>query len=310
MSCKPLKGVLRGESRLVGKLASSRVLGPSGVYIDGSFQGKANGYYVDNSPALIPDGCYRNGWLVDPYYERIRDAALAEGGGLYLFQLEYGQYAGEQVIWQEMGELTPWVPGLLTPQGKTYDLMDSGEYLGQSVSMRRPVDGVWDGVGTWMDASSMAVGGHLHQSKPSGWFAGIESISSVNNAAIIATGRASSTEDGIEVRNNNAGIAQYFRSGSTPRGSLAAASLGISPGLGEHVVGVSRSDTRRKVIADGSVELDAAAPAHYPDAPADHVLRVGAATYGGQLINARYTYIAIYTREPTPYEISLHKRTP
>lgn len=48
MSCKPLKGVLRSERRLVGKLASSRVLGPDGLYFDGSFEGVATGIYRDN----------------------------------------------------------------------------------------------------------------------------------------------------------------------------------------------------------------------------------------------------------------------
>lgn len=48
MSCKPLKGVLRGESRLAGKLSSSRVLGPDGLYFDGQFSGVATGIYRQN----------------------------------------------------------------------------------------------------------------------------------------------------------------------------------------------------------------------------------------------------------------------
>lgn len=287
--------------------ANKPALVPSGIWNGGVNEGLAQGYYVSNVKAPIPDGCYRGGGLVDPYYERIRDAALAEGGGLYLFQLEHGQYAGEQVIWQEMGEVTPWVPGLSTPQGKTYDLMGSGEYLGQSVSMRRPVDGVWDGVSSSLVASSGAVGGHLHQYKPSACFAGIDVIAPINNAVIVST--SSTVGPGIQVRQNSDGIVCY-RVSDGNKGNQSLPGLGLNTDPRLRVVGAVFTD-RLRIFLDSEIAGISGSIAPYPDLPATGLLAVGSyINQTAQNIHARYTYIAIYTREPTPYEISLHTRTP
>lgn len=289
---------------------SGGVLGPvpDGVWSGGNNAGLAQGYYVNNEPAPIPDGCYRNGGLVDPYYEAIIKAAQAEGGGLYLFQLEHGMYAGQRVAWQDAAGTIPWEPGQGAPQGKVLDLCGSGEYLSQSVSMRRPVDGVWDGVGTWLDASSMAVGEHLHQSKPSSWFIGTEPITVPINANLLSTGTAAATA-GVEVRNVNNGIINHRRSGGVAVGSQTAYEIGLEPGTGLHVVGASYG-TRRRIYFDGQIVADDDPVAPYPDVPPIGILRLGARTIDGLYSHAHYTYLAIYTREPTPYEISLHKRTP
>lgn len=284
----------------------------SGLYVDGSFVEIANNYYVNNERAPIPDGCYRGGGLVDPYYERIRDAALAEGGGLYLFQLEHGKYAGEQVIWQEMGELTPWVPGLLTPQGKTYDLMGSGEYLGQSVSMRRPIDGVFDGVSSAMVASSDAVGGTLHYSDPIGGFIEHQLLSGTTSQVYMATapGSSASTSGFYLMRSVN-GFAQYAKTDGVSRYAIGRGALGLVVDGVARVGGFSRGFTGLQFFVDGVGDLISSITTPWPSTPASQLLCIGRATpTSGAALHAKITYIAIYTREPTPYEISLHKRTP
>lgn len=290
--------------------ANKPALVPSGIWNGGVNEGLANGYFSANHPAPIPDGCYRNGGLVDPYYEAIIKAAEALGGGLYLFQLKHGKYAGEQVIWQEMGEINPWTPGLLTPQGKTYDLMGSGEYLGQSVSMRRPVDGVFDGVSTFLQASSDAVGGHLHKKTPHGIFVNVKFNAPRNTqACLLATTNREFGETGFLMYQPSSGLNYLVPSDRTIVYQHASGVI-VPPGAWESLGHVTTTAFNSRIFRGGAEIGTTQSITALPTGAAYGNLTVGAGAAGSGFMSASIEYIAIYTREPTAYEISLHKRTP